>query len=332
MPSTSTLDLEALTRPISEDSSTGVDLRLDPSPTSPYYQVKDARNAARADERKGLFGGVIGADEVDRWRPVTEFAPDILGDRAKDLEIVAFLIEALARTSGFGGLRDGFRLARELVERFWDDLYPMPDEYGMETRVAPLVGLNGSGGGGVLLSPIARIPITQGGDHGPFAKWNVDQAVELERLDADAREERVGAGSTDMAQIHAAVMQTDAAFYVDLVDDLNGALEEWSALGAALDERAGADSPATSHVRAALEDVLSSIRHIASGKLPVASSDEPASPDEGEASTEEPSGAARTAAPAGELATREQALQQLVKISEFFKRTEPHSPLAYILD
>ncbi|MDG1048595.1 MAG: type VI secretion system protein TssA [Planctomycetota bacterium] len=332
MPSPSPLDLEALIRPISEESSTGIDLRLDPSPTSPYYQVKDARSAARADERQGLFGGVIGADEAACWRPVADLAPDILRDRAKDLEIAAFLIEALARTHGFGGLRDGFRLARELVERFWDEMYPMPDEYGMETRVAPLVGLNGSGGGGVLLSPIARIPITQGSDQGPFAKWNVDQAVDLERLDADAREERVAAGATEMAQINAAVMQTDAAFYANLVDDLNGALEEWAALGTALDERAGAESPATSHVRSALEEVLSSIRHIASGKLPAASGEETGDEATPEASSEETTGAAQKTAPAGELATREQALQQLVKISEFFKRTEPHSPLAYILE
>lgn len=332
MPSPSALDIDALLQPISGESTTGIDLRLDPSPTSPYYQVKDARSAARADERQGLFGGVIGPDEAARWRPVTELAPEILRDRAKDLEIVAFLIEALARTGGFGGLRDGFRIAREFVERFWDDVYPMPDEYGMETRVAPLVGLNGSGGGGVLLSPIARIPITQGGDQGPFAKWNVDQATELERLDLEAREERVAAGASDMAQINAAVMATDNAFYEALVDDIAGAIEEWNALGAALDERAGAESPATSHVREALESVLASIRHVASSKLPVPSTDTDAESVDEDSSSDGAPASERQAAPKGELETREQALHQLAKISEFFKRTEPHSPLAYILD
>lgn len=329
MPSPPNVDIDALLQAIPGESSTGTDLRLDPSPISPYYQVKDARSGARADERQGLFGGTIGPEEATRWRPVTELAPEILRDSAKDLEIVAFLIEALARTAGFGGLRDGFRIARELVERFWDDIHPMPDEYGMETRVAPLIGLNGSGGGGVLLSPIARIPITQGGDHGPFAKWNVDQATELERLDPEAREERVAAGAVDMAQINAAVMQTENAFYEVLVEDLEGAIEEWKALGAALDERAGHDSPATSHVREALEGVLSSIRHVAASKLPLPVTEAA----EDEASGEDGAhGGQRQGVPTGALETREQALQQLVKISEFFKRMEPQSPLGSVLE
>ncbi|MCS6930886.1 MAG: type VI secretion system protein TssA, partial [Acetobacteraceae bacterium] len=35
--------------------------------------------------------------------------------------------------------------------------------------------------------------------------------------------------------------------------------------------------------------------------------------------------------PAGAIASREEALRQLERIAEFFRRTEPHSPLGYTL-
>lgn len=332
MASPPTFDLESLLQPISDDSPSGVDIRADPSPTSAYYEVKDVRSAARADERQGLFDGVIGSAEADRWRPILDMAPAILAGKAKDLEIIAFLIEALARTHGYAGMRDGFRLARECVERFWDDLHPMPDEYGIETRVSPLAGLNGSGGSGVLLGPIARIPITQGADEGPFAKWNVDQATDLERLEPAKQAERIATGSTSMEQVNKAVSQSDAAFFGDLVDDINGAIEEWKALGAALDERAGSDSPPSSQIRGALDEVLSRVRHVAKDKIPAPPSGESSDDSSEGASEGGADGAPQAAAAPGAVAGREQALQQLGTIADFFRKTEPHSPLAYLLE
>ena len=52
MASPSTLDIEQLLAPIEGDKPAGVDLREDVSPTSDYYQVKDARSAVRAAERR----------------------------------------------------------------------------------------------------------------------------------------------------------------------------------------------------------------------------------------------------------------------------------------
>ena len=46
MASPSIIDVEELLQPISEDQPQGADIREDPSPTSVYYQIKDARNAA----------------------------------------------------------------------------------------------------------------------------------------------------------------------------------------------------------------------------------------------------------------------------------------------
>ena len=67
--------------------------------------------------------------------------------------------KALLRTAGLAGLRDGFRLIREMTEGFWDGLYPVEDEDGVETKVAPLTGLNGEGADGTLIQPLRKIEI-----------------------------------------------------------------------------------------------------------------------------------------------------------------------------
>src|SRR5438105_1121576 len=158
MPSPEVLDFAKLLAPIPGDKPVGIDLRADPSPTSPYYAIKDARSAARAIERQ-IIGGEDANSPRPDWRPVVQHGNKVLAEKSKDLEVTAYMIEALVRLNGFGGLRDGFRLARELCERFWDGLYPMPDEEGLETRVAALTGLNGEGGDGTLLAPINRVPL-----------------------------------------------------------------------------------------------------------------------------------------------------------------------------
>src|SRR5262249_61208713 len=119
MPSEEVLDFERLLAPVSGDAPAGADLRSDSSPTSLYYAIKDARNAARAAERQVLMGGEDNSSPPPDWRPVLEQGAKAIAGQSKDLEVVAYLIEAIVRKHGFAGLRDGFRLTRELVEQFW---------------------------------------------------------------------------------------------------------------------------------------------------------------------------------------------------------------------
>ena len=126
MASKDVLDLTKLCSALAGDQPTGSDPRSDTSARSPYYAVKDARNAARAIERKIMAGSTD--VPPPNWGPVRDLSVKIIAEQAKDLEIATYLIEALVRMQGFAGLRDGFRLARELVEQFWEALYPLPDE------------------------------------------------------------------------------------------------------------------------------------------------------------------------------------------------------------
>lgn len=324
MASPQTIDVSSLVVPISADNPVGADLRRDTSPRSLYSRIRDARKAARAAERNSLFDeNSTEADEY--WRQVSELAPQVLKDNTKDLEIACWYTEALVRKAGFSGLRDGFSLIRRLIETFWDGIYPLPDEDGIETRVAALTGLNGEGAEGVLIAPIRTIFITEGNQTGRrFSYWQYKQALDAQRLtDEQGRAEQISKNGFNLDDIQAAVNQSSQAFYVNLRDDVRDALDEYKRIDQLLTERCGAqDSPPTSNIVNILTDTLSAINHIARDILP-----EPEAP----AGAETVDASGNTIA-GGPIKSRADALKQLSHIAQFFRRTEPHSPLSYVIE
>ena len=264
MPSADVLDFEKLLASIPGEKPVGDDLRVNAGPTSLYYQVKDGRNAARAAERR-IEGG---QDETPPdWKPVVTSACKALGETTKDLELTAYLIEALCRAQGFAGLRDGFKLARGLAENFWDGIYPLPDEDGLATTLAPLAGLNGEDAEGTLIAPINRTTIAESASHGKISTSVYLQAVAVAKIvDPEARERRIADGSPSMEMVQKAVDENSAPFYRTLHEDITLLLEEYAKLNAVLDEKAGRLSPPSSAVRGAMEGVLAAINDVARGK------------------------------------------------------------------
>ena len=325
MASPQVIDISSLVAPISADNAVGLDLRLDVSQRSLYSRIRDARKAARAAERTNLFEATnVEADE--HWRQVFDLAPQALKDSSKDLEIACWYTEALIRKAGFRGLRDGFSLIRQLIEVFWDNLYPLPDEDGIETRVAALTGLNGEGAEGVLIAPIRTTYITEGGQSGrPFGYWQYKQALDVQRMtDEQGRAEQIAKNGFSLDHIQKAVEESSQEFYINLRDDVHAALEEYKRIGQILVEHCGIqDSPPTSNIINILTDTLAAIAHIARDKLPI-----PETPD----GTEADAGTSASGSAGGPIKTRADALKQLGYISQFFRRTEPHSPLSYIIE
>ncbi len=266
----SVLDFDRLLSPIPGDCPAGVALKEDYSPGSPYYAIKDARSAARAAERSMIWGGddASGGDRAD-WRPVVELGIEILAERSKDLEVAAWVTEALVRRHGYAGLRDGFRLLRALVENFWDDLYPRPDEDGIQTRVAPLTGLNGEEGDGVLVGPIANVPITKPGSYRAMSIADYRQAIDLERIDdAQKRQQRIDHGGVSLPMFETAVSETPLEHFRDLRDDLRESIDEYQKLTSVLEEKCGQDSrgyplaPPSSSIRNVLDECCEHLGNI----------------------------------------------------------------------
>lgn len=331
MASEEIIKLDDLLQPISEDNPVGDDIRDNSSPTSPYYSIKDARNAARAAERNNMFDG-DSSEADDQWRKILELAPDILQNQAKDLEVASWYTEALIRRYGFQGLRDGFKLIQGLVDQFWDNLYPMPDEDGIETRVASLTGLNGEGAEGVLIAPIRNVEITQGSDPGPFSFWKYQQALDIDKiLDEEAKADKASKLGFSNDDVEKAVAESSESFYVNIRDDVTESIDIFKAVGQKLDEHCGIhDAPPISNIVNILGDCLGAINHIGKYKMPSEEVAEESTGEDGEPSAQ--GGGEVQAQASGPVKNRTEAFKKLTEISEFFRKTEPHSPISYIIE
>jgi type VI secretion system protein ImpA len=345
MPTPALIDFDKLLAPISDDAPCGGDIREDSSPTSVYYRLKDARSAARAAER------AMDADDesgglLSDWRTILELSPGVLTTQTKDLEIAAWYAEALLRSEGYAGLRDGFQLIAGLVENFWDGLYPLPDEDGIETRVAPLTGLNGESSDGALIQPLRKSVLFPGAEK-DFALWHYEQASELARVaDAAKRQARIDSGAATMEALEAAVKSLPAGHFRTLLDDIDACAAAFAAMGDKLYEKAGHDAPPAGAIRNVLTAARDAVADLGRDKLAMA--DAQAANAAGGAAAAPSAGGAPSAGSAGfsagggataqanvgggVIASREDAFRVLLQIADFFRKTEPHSPISYTLE
>lgn len=326
-------DLEALLAPIEGDAPQGIDIREDFSSTSPYNRLRDARSEARDAERGLDAGDPNAADPTPLWRTVRELALKTLTETTKDLEVAAWATEAMVRSHGLAGLTACSRLITGLAEQYWDGVFPLPDDYGMETRVAPVTGLNGRDGNGSLIQPLYKLNLFNRPDGSPVAYYQYKQSEQLGSLDAERRQQRIEAGAIPFENLEREARAAGGRRFAALLADARAAHEAWQAMASVLDEKAGADGPSTTAVR----DLLSGIIEIATRFAPA--EETAAGGTEAEAGTGEDGGAAAGGAGFGGLAvsasrgaSREDALRALGEIANFFRRTEPHSPLSYTLD
>ncbi len=331
MASEEIIPLDQLLAPISEECAAGDDIREDTTQNSSYYRIKEARTTARAAERKNMFDS--DTSEADaQWRKILELAPDILQYQAKDLDIACWYTEALIRRHNYQGLRDGFKLIKGLIELYWDDLYPVPDEDGIETRVASLTGLNGEGTEGVLIAPIRNVDITEGSEPGPFNYWKYQQVLEVEKeIDEEARTEKASRLGFSIADVEHAVADSSESFFVDLCDDLSETIVIYRGISDLLDEKCGINSsPPSSNIINILEDCLGAVKHIGKYKIPEPEGE--SNLNKGESETGTDSVPATTSQVSAVVSNREDAFRKLLEISDFFRKTEPHSPISYMLE
>jgi type VI secretion system protein ImpA len=325
------LDIEALAAPVPGPVPHGEDLRSDFTTGADFQRLRDLRTRVRAQER-----AADAADDdtrpVAEWREILALGTDLLTRRSKDLEIAAMIVEGLVRLHGYAGLRDGFGLIRALVDRYWDGLFPEPDEDGVATRVRPVTGLNGEGGEGTLIQPLRRIPLIHGQQR-HYALWQILQAGEVASLDPDQRQQRLNGGAVDLEAVRAAAQDVTAAAVDTLLTDIAAAQEAFQALCRTLDERCGPDSPPSSNIRNVLESARDAV-FLALGdraetlRAPQEAA-EPAAPAPGAA------GAAASPSPAasrpGEIRTREDALRLVELAAAWFRQAEPQAVISYTL-
>jgi type VI secretion system protein ImpA len=316
-----TLDIESLVAPITGANPSGESLRY----AGTYDAIQEAR---RADDALAQ-GDWQRATKVSDWRGVIELATTALATRSKDLQLAAWLLEASVKVHGFAGLRDGLGLMRELMERFWDTVYPEVEDGDLEFRAAPIEWINDRLPETVKAVPIARSSV---GDQYAWWHWHESRTVEnLGRQNPEARELALAEGKISGEEFDKAVAALARAHWEELFETLSEARGELTQLDAAVGERFGRNAPSLVKLKEATEEVRTLIESIVKRKRELEpDATRPGSPvPEGErvpgrdGSVESVDG--------GMLRDRAAALRQLAEVAAFFRRTEPHSPVAYLV-
>ena len=315
MPSAETVDFESLLTPIPGDKPGGESIRY----AGPYDAIEEAR---RADDE--LTQGDWQRDtKASDWRRVVELASDALSKRSKDVQVAAWMTEALIRLHGFAGLRDGCRLLREMSERFWDHLHPEAEGDDLEGRAGPIEWMNQR-----LPEAVRFVTIAQSsrGDKYGWWHWQESRTVDnLGRTNPEAKSTALAEGKISGEDFDKAVATLRRAHYEELFADINQGSDEVRGLIAEIDTRFGRNAPSLVAVKQAVDDCRGLLETIVKRKRelePDAVSGEAGSAAEG-SSSPGPGGAA--------LGDRAAALRQLAEVAAFFRRTEPHSPVSYLV-
>jgi type VI secretion system protein ImpA len=321
MPSPDVLDFETLTAPISGDLPTGPYLRSNPDLEKLWWDFSDKLEQERGKEKRILMGEEGAKDATPRWETVASTGANILKSNSKDLWVVAGMIEALTREYSFAGLRDGFRLARELTEKFGNAVHPPLDEddaadTGVHTAFIRIDGMNSA-----LPDVIRRLPIVNSPNDPPYSTFDHVRIT-------------AGRGGDDTpARLDSAARSTPPGDFQAMIDDVSTTIAEIQKLTELADTACGKSSdglslaPSLNRVVETLEDSLRRIKTLAgdAGNMP-------AEEAPSEAAAAGGSGAAPAASVANNaIVTREDAYRTLDKLAAFFDKAEPHSPMAAAL-
>ena len=302
-------NLEQLLHPVSAVSPCGADIT--------FSQELDAVARARQHDDPSLDQGewVMALKEAD-WPFVATRCEQLIASHSKDLRVAVWLAEAHAKTRHFRGLGDGYALLAGLCDRYWDGLFPLAEEGDHEQRIGNLYWL-------LSRTPqlVREMPLTAGAD-GQFALQDFDAARQRAAASQaqDGTEQGWSASRHDeaapLAQMEAARQKTTRAFSDALLADAQYCMQSLLALERSADARFGTDGPSFRAARDALENAI----HFIAPLAPEA----------------DLAGASAAAGPAGgsggAIVQRQQALEQLRLVADFFRRTEPHSPVAYLAE
>lgn len=321
------VDVEALLAPIPGDNPVGENLQY----SGLYDEIREAR---RSDDNleQGDWQHEV---KTAGWPKVVELATGALATRTKDLQVCAWLVEALVELYGFAGMRDGLKVMRGLHEQYWDRVYPEMEEGDLDARANALSFMDGR-----VEIPLKRVRLTKsaGGVDYAYLEWEVstkfDIPENLEALDADAlnraselRAQAEAEGKTTGEDWRKAKNTTRRTFYEEIYLLINQCWDEFQALDRVMDEKFGKHTPGLGLIKKTLDAIRSLIEKVVKEKRIL----EPDPVADGATGSAEGTGEGSSLASGGPLRSRADALRQLAEVAQYFQRTEPHSPVAYLV-
>jgi len=319
------IDINELLAPIPGSDPGGSDASF----SDQFDRIREAR---RADDT-GLSQGDWQTElKVADWRVAQSLSEDILLRTSKDLQAAVWLGEAVISRFGLEGAKDSFELLAGMLDTYWGSMYPRADDGDLEERAGKLAWFNTYGGRALhmmMLNDDVHAPLT-------LAGWMDSREVDnLGRQNAEAYQAALDEGRINGETFDTRALAIPDAFVSERVEQAAAARDAFARFSSLSDSRLGRDAPSL----AAIDEALKKIQQIyaklavAKGMGGVVAVDEAGEPVPGEAATAGGGGGGGSLdLSAGSLASKEAALRAITEIAAFFRRTEPHNPVAYLLD
>ncbi len=324
-----------LLNPIPGDNPSGVYLRHD-TKLLLYDKIKEAR---RQDDELAQ-GDWQHERKLADYPLEAKLAQEALATKSKDLQLAAWLTEALLHTEGFGGLRQGLTLCTGLIANFWDTLYPPIEDGDLELRAGPLEFL-----GTALDIPLKSSPLVKAGydwfKHKESRAVGYDDPAKSDK-ERKARDQKISEGKLAAEVFDKAFVETPKAFYLQSEKDLDGCLAALKSLDEICDEKFGNSGPSLGKLKTALEEVRRTVHTLLEKKRET----EP-DPVEATPSADGVPGVAGQAVPgvagasmpgitisvltSSEPADRREAIATVARVAALFRQQDPHSPAPYLM-
>lgn len=305
------ISLDGLLAAISPERPSGESLQYDRL----YEQIREARREDDPSVPQGTWQCDLKRAD---WDKASKLCAEALASRSKDMQLVAWLLEARINLDGFAALAPCLVLLNGLCQRYWDSLHPNEENGGQEMRANLVAWINTK-----LLSRLRQIAITAAGgarDYG-WSDWEMARRLESSRA-ASRNEQPQGTG---IAEISAALTLTPGDILHERAADLAAAIAAIDGLQQTLDRCFTAEPPGLSALRGLLCDIGNWLGSELTkrGRLTQESTDKPAQDEEASGPISDSLEQA--------MADRAQAYAYLAAAAEFLMRLEPHSPVPYLV-
>ena len=332
----SVIDLEALLTPIDGDNPAGESLRYEGT----FDQIKEARR-----EDEVLAQGDWSRDlKVADWPQVIKLATNALLTKTKDLQIAAWLTEGIVkhdRHDRWVALRDGLRLLRGLHENFWDNAYPEIDPEDDEGPLASRANVLAAFDARAAVI-VKELPLTAG------QKYSYLQYLESKQFDVPENIEAVEYDQQEKFRAMKAQAEAEkrvtgddwrkakAATNRDFIEArfalINECWDEFKLLDAEMDAKFAKETPGLGAFKKSLDEIRTLVDLLVKEKQKAEPRDDESGGEtggeDGEAMAVSAGGGGFSAS-GGSVRSRQEALKRLAEIADFFRHTEPHSPVSY---
>ena len=313
-----------LLEPIGGDLPCGANLHFDAA-TARMEEL-------RREDDTSLAQGIWSTAEVKRadWHGLELLASDVLATRSKDLKIAAFLGEAWLHREGVLAIVDALALIGGLCERFPDEIHPQPEDGDLEWRAAPLEWM-APRYEHILLARLSLFP--EGvGDVERFSlhEWQQMKLRQVQINDSKPAKVAAEAAQAQQKKISEAVRKTPAGWWIKGAQAMQTGQAQLLLLDGWCDRHLGECAPGFARLRSVMQALEGLFKEFIALHPPQvfpaeAAEPQPESPPPMDAFAAEPR------LPFAEPRNRDEAYRQLLVIADYLARSEPHSPVPYLI-